>query len=352
MPGLSRRLRPLLRLALLASVTLPALAGCDAGDKTAGGGGKDVKIAFLVKQPEEPWFQTEWKFADKAAADKGFTLVKLGVPDGEQTLTAIDNIAAQGVGGFVICTPDVKLGPAIKARADAHGLKLMTVDDRLVGGDGKPLEDVPHLGISARNIGKLVGQALYDQMQDRGWKPEETGLALMTFDELATAKERTDGAVESLAAAGFPQDRIYRAPQRKSDQESAYNAANVLLSQESGVKHWLIAGMNDNAVIGAVRAMEGRGVAASDTIGVGINGTDALNEFRKAEPTGFYGSILLTAKKHGYDTAEMMYEWVADGKAPPMLTYTNGLLITRDTFERVMAEQESTDAPTTKPAPR
>jgi ABC-type sugar transport system substrate-binding protein len=25
----------------------------------------------LVKQPEEPWFQTEWKFADKAGKDLG-----------------------------------------------------------------------------------------------------------------------------------------------------------------------------------------------------------------------------------------------------------------------------------------
>ena len=26
-----------------------------------------IKIGFLVKQPEEPWFQLEWKFADQAA---------------------------------------------------------------------------------------------------------------------------------------------------------------------------------------------------------------------------------------------------------------------------------------------
>ena len=26
-----------------------------------------VKIGFLVKQAEEPWFQTEWAFAEKAA---------------------------------------------------------------------------------------------------------------------------------------------------------------------------------------------------------------------------------------------------------------------------------------------
>lgn len=30
-----------------------------------------LKLGFLVKQPEEPWFQTEWKFADKAGKDLG-----------------------------------------------------------------------------------------------------------------------------------------------------------------------------------------------------------------------------------------------------------------------------------------
>ena len=33
----------------------------------------EVKIAFVVKQPEEPWFQDEWKFAEQAAKEKGFT---------------------------------------------------------------------------------------------------------------------------------------------------------------------------------------------------------------------------------------------------------------------------------------
>ena len=71
------------------------------------------KIGFLVKQPEEPWFQLEWKFAQQAADEKGFDLIKIGAPDGEKALAAIDNLAAQGAQGFVICTPDVRLGPAI-----------------------------------------------------------------------------------------------------------------------------------------------------------------------------------------------------------------------------------------------
>ena len=38
---------------------------------------ENLKLGFLVKQPEEPWFQTEWKFADKAGKDLGFEVIKI-----------------------------------------------------------------------------------------------------------------------------------------------------------------------------------------------------------------------------------------------------------------------------------
>src|SRR3984893_5052307 len=104
-----------------------------------------IKIGFVVKQPEEPWFQDEWKFAEIAAKEKGFTLVKIAAQSGEKVMSAIDNLAAQKAQGFVTCTPDVKLGPGIVAKAEAHGLKMMTVDARLVDGAGKPIASVPHM---------------------------------------------------------------------------------------------------------------------------------------------------------------------------------------------------------------
>ncbi len=48
---------------------------------------ENLKLGFLVKQPEEPWFQTEWKFADKAGKDLGFDVIKIAVPDGEKPST-------------------------------------------------------------------------------------------------------------------------------------------------------------------------------------------------------------------------------------------------------------------------
>ncbi|MFP1527441.1 hypothetical protein ACLB1R_06705 [Escherichia coli] len=68
---------------------------------------ENLKLGFLVKQPEEPWFQTEWKFADKAGKDLGFEVIKIAVPDGEKTLNAIDPSwppVAQKVSLFVLRT--------------------------------------------------------------------------------------------------------------------------------------------------------------------------------------------------------------------------------------------------------
>ena len=298
-----------------------------------------VKIGFLVKQPEEPWFQLEWKFADQAAKELGFTLVKIGATDGEKVLGAIDNLAAGGAQGFVICTPDTRLGPGIVAKAKAANLKLISVDDQFLGANGQPMKAVHHLGISAYKIGESVGATLAAEMKKRGWAAADTAVCAVTFEELATAKERTDGAIAALTAAGFAKDKIFKAGQRTSDIPGAFAAVDVLLTQKPGVKHWLVCGMNDSAVLGAVRALEQRGFAPDSCAGIGINGTDCIVEFEKSKATSFYGSMLLSAKQHGHDTAAMMFHWINDGKEPPLDSRTVGVLITRENFQQVLKEQ-------------
>ena len=155
-------------------------------------------------------------------------------------------------------------------------------------------------------------------------------MCAVTFEELgdgAPANRRGDRRADRYS--GFPKGNIFKTSQKTSDVPGAFDAANVLLTQHPDVKHWLICGMNDSAVIETVSAMEGRWIAANNVIGVGINGTDALVEFRKEKPTGFFGSILLTPKRHGYETAEMLFKWINDNAEPPKATYTSGIFITR-----------------------
>jgi L-arabinose transport system substrate-binding protein len=296
----------------------------------------DVKIGFVVKQPEEPWFQDEWKFAEVAAKEKGFELVKIGAEDGEKVQSAIDNLGAQGAQGFIICTPDVKLGPGIVAKSAANNLKLMTVDDRLVGADGKPLEDVPHMGISATKIGEAVGQAIVDEIKKRGWDMKTVGAIRVSYDQLPTAVDRVEGAISVLKAAGFPTESIFDAPQAKTDTEAALNAATTVLNKHADIKNWIAFGLNDEAALGAVRATESVGIAPENVVAVGIGGAEsAINEFKKPKPTGFVGTVIISPKRHGYETALNMYDWVANGKEPEKLILTAGQLALRDNYEQV-----------------
>ena len=296
---------------------------------------EQVKIGFLVKQAEEPWFQTEWAFAEKAGKDKGFTVIKIAVPDGEKTLSAIDSLAANGAKGFVICPPDVGLGPAIVAKAKANGLKVMAVDDRFVDANGKFMEDVPYLGMAAFEVGQKQGAAMATEAKKRGWDWKETYAVINTFNELDTGKKRTDGSAKALEDAGFLKDHILFTAQKTLDVPGSMDATNsALVKLPGGAKNLIIGGMNDNTVLGGVRATESAGFAPANVIGIGINGTDAIGEFKKAN-SGFFGSMLPSPHIEGYNTAAMMYEWVTTGKEPPKYTAMDDVtLITRENFKQ------------------
>jgi L-arabinose transport system substrate-binding protein len=74
-------------------------------------------------------------------------------------------------------------------------------------------------------------------------------------------------------------------------------------------------------------------------IGVGIGGVDSRVEFGKEKPTGFFGTIMLQPRRHGYETAELMYKWIKDGVEPPPATLTVGIVTTRENYEVAMREQ-------------
>ena len=293
-----------------------------------------VKIGFLVKQAEEPWFQTEWAFAEKAGKEHGFTVIKIAVPDGEKTLSAIDSLAANGAKGFVICPPDVSLGPAIVAKAKVNDLKVMAVDDRFVDAKGKFMEDVPYLGMAAFEVGQKQGAAMADEAKKRGWDWKETYAVITTYNELDTGKKRTDGSMDSLKKAGIPADHILTAPLKTLDVPGSMDATNSALVKLPGAaKNLIIGGMNDNTVLGGVRATEAAGFKAANVIGIGINGTDAIGELKKPD-SGFFGSMLPSPHIEGYNTALAMYEWVTTGKEPAKYTAMDEVtLITRENFQ-------------------
>jgi L-arabinose transport system substrate-binding protein len=332
-----------LGLFVCASLSLVGCGPKPSSSDTSGGGApgaaKTIRIGYIVKDGTQEWFRNEVRFAKEAGAKDGFEVIEVSAPDGGAVMNALDTLATKGCKATVLCTPDVKLGPAIVAACKEKGLKLVTVDDRLVDGAGNPIKDVPYVGISAFAIGQNVGKAALAEAQKRGWKNEETCVMALTMEQLPTAFERTKGAVDSIKASGFPQDRIQSIAHPEQTVQAGYNAADAVLQKHGDCKHWLVVGMADDVVLGGVRRLE-KDLKPADVIGIGINGdAAAVAEFKKAEPTGFFGSIQLEARKHGEDTARMAYQWVKEGKMPPTETLTVGTLMTRDNFKAVRKEQ-------------
>ncbi len=298
-----------------------------------------VKIGFIVKMPEQAWFINEQKAATEAGQKDNFIVVNLAGTDGSAVMSAIDNLNAQGAKGFVICPPDVRLGTAIYNRAKADNMKVVSVDDQFVGPDGKPMADVPHLGMSGYKIGEQVGEAIAAEMKKRGWKPEEVAACRITDQELPTARERVAGATDALLKAGFLKANIFDAPQRTTDTEGANTAASPVFARHSNFKKWVIYALNEESVLGGVRAAEQFHLGADDVIGVGINGTGAaFAEFSKPAPTGFFGTVAVSSALHGRQSAENLVNWIRTGTRPPANTQTTGVLMTRDNWQQVKAQ--------------
>jgi ABC-type sugar transport system substrate-binding protein len=199
---------------------------------------------------------------------------------------------------------------------------------------------VPYLGISAGDIGKSVGQAIVGEAKKRGWNLSEVGAAVLTVDEIESCKQRTDGASEALTAAGLPAANFFREAWKKPQQlPTAMDAATNLITKHPEIKKWVAYSSNDDGVLGFVRAAEQRSIAAESVIGIGINGTSGKEDLKKATPTGFHASVLLSARTHGFNTAEAMYQWIKDNKIPAKETYTKGTLIDRTNFKEKLAAE-------------
>jgi L-arabinose transport system substrate-binding protein len=158
----------------------------------------------------------------------------------------------------------------------------------------------------------------------------------ISFDGLQTARERTSGAEEALLRAGFRRENIFDAPQRTTDTEGGFNAALPVLNKNGRFHHWVVFALNDESVLGAVRASESARIPPGDVVAVGIGGAaTAAVEFSKKSATGFFATVVLSAKRHGYETSNLMYRWITAGTPPPALTLTTGGVATRDSYARV-----------------
>lgn len=309
-----------MKLALLAAITaLPVAA-------------QDIKIGYINKMGDHPWFVAEVAGAKAKAEELGVGFVSQDVQfDANLAITTLDTMIGDGVQGIAIVVPDLALGPVVAARAKEAGIKLIAVDDNISYEDGSP---VPYVGLNAKNIGNAVGRELAAIYTAEGWADKSVKVVSIEDRKADTCMQRNQGAEEAFLAAtpGFDPANILRVAYDNT-MVNAIDVMTTTLTANPDATHWLFYACNDDGVLGAARAMENAGYTADQGIGIGIDGSRACDAFGGGTPSGYRGTMWLNSANHGADAVAALVAAIKDGTDLPMATYSDPELINAANFE-------------------
>jgi L-arabinose transport system substrate-binding protein len=315
-----RDFKGLTALALvLTAVTGPALA-------------EDIKIGFINKMGDHPWFVAEVAGAKEKAEELGAGFVSQDVQfDANLTITTLDTMIGDGVDGIAIVVPDKALGPVVAAKAKEAGIPLIAVDDDITFEDGSP---VPYVGMNAKNIGMAVGTELANIYNAEGWADKNVRVVSIEDRKADTCMQRNMGAEEAFLAGvpGFDPANIIRV----AYDNTMVNAIDVMTTTLTGnpeVTNWVFYSCNDDGVLGAARAMENAGYTADQGLGIGIDGSRACDAFGGGTPSAFRGTMWLNSANHGRDAVAALVSAIKDGTELPLATYSDPEFINAENFE-------------------
>lgn len=292
----------------------------------------DIKMGYINKMGEHPWFVSEVGGAKAEAEKLGVKLSTQDVHfDANLALTTFDTMVGDGVKAIAIVVPDKALGPVVAEKAQKAGIRLIAVDDDIYTSDKKM---VPYVGMNAETIGRQVGAEEARIYKAEGWdKFKDVRIGSIEDQKADTCMRRNRGAEAAFleAVPSFDKANIVRIPY-DNHMESAITAVTTTLTAHPEAQHWIFYSCNDDGVLGGVRATENQGIPPSNVIGVGIDGSRACDAFGSGKPTGFRGTMYIDSAKEGAQAIQLLYASVKDNTPLPTTTYVKADLITADTF--------------------
>src|SRR5579863_7919755 len=319
-----------MRQTSLGRVALLSFAGAIAASASAKA--DDIKMGYINKMGEHPWFVSEVAGAKAEAEKLGVRLSTQDVHfDANLALTTFDTMVGDGVKAIAIVVPDKALGPVVAEKAEKAGIRLIAVDDDIYTSDKKM---VPYVGMNAETIGRQVGAEEARIYKAEGWdKFKDVKIGSIEDQKADTCMRRNRGAEAAFLEANpnFDKNDIVRIPY-DNHMESAITAVTTTFTAHPEAKHWIFYSCNDDGVLGGVRATENQGYAADDVIGVGIDGSRACDAFGAGKPTGFRGTMYIDSAKEGAQAIDLLYASVKDSKPLPTTTYVSADFISADSF--------------------
>ncbi|MBS1788653.1 MAG: sugar ABC transporter substrate-binding protein [Acidobacteria bacterium] len=294
------------------------LAGCSSTSSPA-----KPRIALVMKSLANEFFKT---MQDGAAAHQQmhaseYDLIANGIKDETDVarqVELVEQMIAQQVQAIVIAPADSKALIAVCQRAQAAGIVVINIDNKL---DAAVLAErnlrIPFVGPDNRKGARLAGEALAKQL-----KPGDQVAILEGVPTAFNAQQRKAGFEDAMNAAGM---NIVSSQSASWETAKANQITASLLVEKPELKAILCA--NDSMALGAVAAIK----AAGKTGQVRVIGFDNIQAVR---PLLHDGQMLATVDQHGDQLAVFGIEYaleVLKTKTPPADRETAVDLITATT---------------------
>ncbi|WP_417522643.1 substrate-binding domain-containing protein [Marinovum sp.] len=310
-------------------LTLACLAGL-AAPQAALAETDTIKIGYINKMGDHPWFVAEVAGAAAAAEEGGAEFVSQDVQfNADLAITTLDTMIGDGVDGIAIVVPDRALGPVVAARAAEAGVPLVAVDDDIQDRDGNA---VPYVGLNAFAIGERVGENLARFYAESGWSKGSVGVVSIEDRKADTCMQRNGGAEKALLAnSDLSEDQIVRAAYDNT-MVNAIDVMTTTLTANPQYDHWIFYACNDDGVLGAARAMENSNYPAEAGIGIGIDGSRACDAFGNSRTSAFKGTMWLNSANHGRDAVQLLLASIKEGTPLPQATYSDPEFVTLENF--------------------
>lgn len=272
------------------------LAGCSSASPPA-----KPRIALVMKSLANEFFKTmqDGATAHQQSHASEYDLIANGIKDETDVarqVELVEQMIAQQVQAIVIAPADSKALIAVCQRAQAAGIVVINIDNKL---DATVLAErnlrIPFVGPDNRKGARLAGEALAKQL-----KPGDQVAILEGVPTAFNAQQRKAGFEDAMNAAGM---NIVSSQSASWETAKANQITASLLVEKPDLKAILCA--NDSMALGAVAAIK----SAGKTGRVRVIGFDNIQAVRALLQDG---QMLATVDQHGDQLAVFGIEYALE----------------------------------------
>ncbi|MEN0023316.1 MAG: substrate-binding domain-containing protein [Microbacterium sp.] len=321
-----------------AVLALAALTACSSGMETAepaaGGGGTSdgpLTIALIQKQGDQQYFIDEANGAKEAAKEDGDVTINVVdvSTDSNKAISEVEAAIAQGVDGIIIVVPDTQIGPQVIQLAADAGIPLMAADDPIVDAKG---DAAPFTGFDGTSMGEKVGADAARLYQEAGWTAADTRILSAYKQDQPNCVERVDGAIDAFSKVVSDGPEVIEVGTDNSATD-AQDKAGAVITANSGVKHWVVWGCNDENETGVVTALQNAGVAPADIVGVGLGAYLTCKDWNAGQETGNKSALFISGVEVGKAAVTSMVDLLRNGTELPPKTVANTEIVDASNWE-------------------